>query len=335
MEVFSKEYVQRVKSRYENNREYERPELYFIAVSELAQGFRDEIEEMFASLSTDEQKCAITRLQSIENFTQTYNELAVGCMLKKLGYKVEYDKTIDGLTPDWYVHSQGNKTAFIIEVFTTKYYGNDKLREDLQVKNLEGRLGKITFDAVLTIRLDDHTTLNPGRNKRIVKEIEQWLTQEAPPTGAQYSGDGFTCDVERTSCYSNVYPVVVRKGTVVDPKRLKNTIEDKTKKYQCLEVPIVVGVVTDPILGGHLRSVLLGTKSARFSSNKLTGERITEYIQSNDGLFGEKPDLSAVLWISRPSGGWKMTAIYNPTAMKPLPGDTFGETHCSLSPLGD
>ena len=49
----------------------------------------------------------------------TLNELAVGYLfIKELGYEADYEKDIEGRTPDWYVHSKSGIPAFIIEVWT-------------------------------------------------------------------------------------------------------------------------------------------------------------------------------------------------------------------------
>ncbi len=341
--VFTDEYIQDIKRRYGHKPDYDKPDIYRIAVSNIGQSRRDEIEALLADLPyNDSQKDIIEKLKSdkISAHTEAYNELSVGYLLKQVGYQVEHGKEFQiehkKLTPDWYVHPKGDTPTFIVEVFTTNYYGNERREEDVQIKNLERRLREIPVDAGLSIRLDEGKVLESECNKRIAQEIKQWLLQKDLPVGVQYSGIDFTCEiVERNTGFPEVDPTVFREVVLGDTERLQKNIREKTKRYRNLGMPLVVAIVTDPIIGIHLRSVLLGTKRVRFSYNKFTGARITEHIQLNNGLFGKKPDLSAVLWISTSLRGWKMTAIYNPTATKPLPGDTFGETHCSVSPLGD
>jgi hypothetical protein len=90
--VFTDEHIQDIERRYGHKPDYEKPEIYFMAVSDKYQYLRDEIEAMVAVLSQDKQEKVIPRLQATENFIQTYDELVVGSLLRKLGYKVEYDK---------------------------------------------------------------------------------------------------------------------------------------------------------------------------------------------------------------------------------------------------
>lgn len=58
----------------------------------------------------------------------TFNELAVGYLLiKELGYKAEYEKEVEGLTPDWYVHSTGTIRSFCVEILTRENRPENKL----------------------------------------------------------------------------------------------------------------------------------------------------------------------------------------------------------------
>ena len=335
MKVFYPKYVQRIKNKYRQLPDYEKPEIYFIAVSDQYQYLRDEIEAMVAVFSQDEQEKVIPRLQAKDNFRQTYGELVVGILLRKLGYKVEYDKKIEGITPDWYVHAKGEIPSFIVEVFTTGFLGNysQKYRA---VNNLEERLRQIPIGVTLEIEIDDHENLNQGRNKQITEEIKRWLTQEAPLIGSQYSGNGFDCEISNYNSNSlTVQPYIVPKFDLVDTNRLIKNIKEKNQKYKELEMPLVLSVVTDNIiLGEELRNILLGGRGLKEIYNKNTGvKESTISFLLNDGLFNKKPDLSAVVWVSQVWSGGRMTAIYNPTATKPLPANTFNEDYCPLYEL--
>lgn len=327
LKIFSDEWVDSIKERYKQHKDYEKPEIYSIAVSDIAYSLRRELEEMFVLMSPTEQQEIIPRLRQNEHFTNTYHELVVGHQLNKLGYTIEYNKNFKGLTPDWYIHSKGECQDFIVEVFTTRYGGNERIKEDLQIKNLKGRLREIPVGAILTIRLDEHIVLDSRDYKQISKEIEQWLLQENPLTNQEYSGRGFTCHIERKSFYSKIYPIIIHKNILVDTNPLRKTIEQKVAKYKKIGLPLVIAVATDPILGMLLKSELLERIDAKRFDHKL------RYGQLNEGLFWKKTSLSVVLLIGKGLGGWQMNAIYNPAAKKPLPDDTFGETNCSIFSL--
>jgi hypothetical protein len=335
MKVFEPKYVQRIKNKYGQLPDYEKPEIYSIVVSDKCQYLRDEIEAMVAVFSEDERAKVIPRLQAKDNFIQTYDELIVGNLLRKLSYKVEYDKKIEDITPDWYVHAKGEIPNFIVEVFTTGFLGNHS-QEYRAANNLEERLRQIPIGVTLKIEIDDHGNLSQGRNKQITEEIKRWLTQEAPLIGNQYSGDGFDCEISNYNSNSlTAKPYIVPKFDLVDTKRLIKNIKEKNQKYKDLKMPLVVSVVTDDIiLTEELRNILLGGRGFKEIYNKNTGvKESTISFLLNDGLFNKKPDLSAVVWVSQVWSGGRMTAIYNPTATKPLPANTFNEDYCPLYEL--
>ncbi len=82
IKVFTNEYAQDMKRRYQQKPEHEKRDLYKITLSNEGQYLRAEIEEMVAALSPDKQRVVIPRLRTEDNFKQTYNELAVGCQLR-------------------------------------------------------------------------------------------------------------------------------------------------------------------------------------------------------------------------------------------------------------
>lgn len=332
MKVFTSEYIQRIKKRYRNNKAWNKPSLYQISVCEEYKVFRDEIEAMFALLSPNEQKKVISRLQSEELYLHARHELAVGWLLKQLGYQVEYEQSFEAksssvCTPDWYVHPTDKAPAFVIEVFTSSYDSSEENQNFLnQVKDLEGRLREINCNVSLMVDLEyessdtNNESLTPIQSKRIAREIRQWLENQ-PPNGAMLEGNGFIYhDIKYTTDFSNVQPVIVPKAEIVDSRKLRNKISEKIKKYKHLEMPLVVCLFIDSVWGWlYLRGVLMGKSGGRV------------LYDNPIGLFEEKPELSAVVWIDRKSpcvDGWEILAIYNKAATKPLPGNTFGEYHC-------
>jgi hypothetical protein len=252
-----------------------------------------------------------------------------------LAIKWNTTKKIEALTPDWYVYGKREIPSFIVEVFTTGFLGNFS-QEYRAVNNLEERLRQIPIGVTLEIEIDDHGNLSQGRNKQITEDIKRWLTQEAPLIGNLYSGDGFDCEISNSNSNSlTLQPYIVPKFDLVDTKRLIKNIKEKTQRYKNLEMPLVVSVVTDDIiLGEEIRNILLGGRGLKEIYNKNTGvKESTISFLLNDGLFKKKPDLSAVVWVSQVWSGGRMTAIYNPTATKPLPANTFNEDYCPLYEL--
>lgn len=329
MTVFDPEYLQRLENKYGQYPDYAKPEIYSIVQY---QDLRDEIEAMVSVLSQDEQKNIIPRLRAKDNFRQTYGELVVGNLLRKLYYDVEYDKRIEGISPDWTVGAIREIPNFIVEVFSTDFSPNlDK--EHKAVKNLEERLYQIPLGVTLEIEVDDHRSLNQERNKQIARDVKEWLTQEAPFIGRQYSGDGFNCEIRNYNSNSlSLQPYILPNFHLIDTNRLVENIKNKTERYKMLGIPLVVSVVTNNILlGEQIRNILLGGRGV-YIGNTGAKESTTSFLLNN-GLFNKYPDLSAVVWVSEVWNGGKMTTIYNPAATKPLPANTFNEGRCPLYEL--
>ena len=121
MSVFTKEWTEEIRARYERQPGYQRPRIYYFALSDTCQDMRNEIEHWVAGLPSTAQSKLTPRLRAEEHFEHTYHELAVGHMLSQLGYQPEYEKTICGVTPDWYVPSREEVPAFILDVFTATF----------------------------------------------------------------------------------------------------------------------------------------------------------------------------------------------------------------------
>lgn len=178
MRVFNEKFVQQICAKYEKRSEYNRPFFYFVATDDDYQSLRTEIEDLTADLPQAAQAKVIHSLQCPKSFMQTYHELVAGNLFKRLGYHIEYEKTINGLSPDWYVHPKEKMLAYIVEVFTD-YISDNNRSEQGQVSDLHGRLQQITVGVVLHISYDNEyekeVVLNPKNNKEIIASVTHWL----------------------------------------------------------------------------------------------------------------------------------------------------------------
>ena len=118
--VYTEEFVEKIKKEYNNNPNFNKIALYSLLTMDKYKPVRKEIEEWVSVLPKDKQKKVIDKFRE-ENYKETYNELAVGNILNKLGFRTVYEKNIEGKTPDWYVYSKGGKPAIIVEVLTIKF----------------------------------------------------------------------------------------------------------------------------------------------------------------------------------------------------------------------
>ncbi len=150
MLVFTDDWVQKIRRRYEQYPDYQKPWLYTVTTSDKLQTVRNEIEEWVNWLPQSDRSKVIKNLQS-KNFIQTYHELAVGNILKRSGYQLEYEKEFDdNLTPDWYVQPNKGTPAFIVEILTANR-SETMEKFDKQENDLLGRIQQIPMDVTLNI----------------------------------------------------------------------------------------------------------------------------------------------------------------------------------------
>ena len=121
MTVFTAQWVKDLRSHSETFPIHRRPPAYFIATDAELRPTREEIEQWVQDLPPHSQKILIPRLQSSENFRQTYHELVVGGLLKERGLRIEYERDIDGKTPDWYVSTNDGAQSLIVDGLTKRH----------------------------------------------------------------------------------------------------------------------------------------------------------------------------------------------------------------------
>jgi len=335
MGVFTSQYVRAIRSRFDPLPEYQRPPIYWLATARAHQSTRAEIEKWVAGLPQPARKRMIPNLRAPETMVQTYHELAVGSILKRLGYHVEYERPMATLAPDWYVHATARTPAFIVEVFSSGL-PQAAVSRDSQTEDLLGRLRGIPSDVKLLVVL--HQTgieLGTKVNKTIAGRVRRWLLNDCPAVGTQLSSHGLVFeimarDVGRTS----VEIVAHEPALLVDPRPLGGKLEKKIRRYgrPCREdgTPLAIAVVADPRTGldlDDLAEALLGKEVVTVSLHRKSGAIIDQRAtRTADGLLVKgMAELSAVLWVWRLGGEWHAAAFHNPNAVSPLPLNAFGE----------
>ncbi len=306
MRVFSAEWIDQIKNRYEQKPKHQRPEIYFVATSDKYKELRNEVEEWVADFPKATQNKLIPKLQSSENSIQnTYHELAVGNMLKKLGFQIEYEKKVDGLTPDWYIQPKDKTPAFIVEVSTVNLSEETK-KSDKQVVDLLSRLKQISVGVNLNINFNrDKVVLDPKLNKTISKKVGCWLLNENPSVGAQLDLNGVVFEIILfNDKFRRVQPMGASYASFVNSKHLRKKIKKKISRYKKqaeMGIPLVIAAAADPEMGYDFENF----KEALIKLNT-------------------KKELSAAIWVGETeSSEREIKAIHNPAAMNPLPNTTF------------
>jgi hypothetical protein len=262
---------------------------------------RNDLLRMFEFLDPSGQFLAkLKNLGKEDQQTHAYNEFAIGYLLKKNGYTLEYERKLEiegsEKTPDWYVRTSNENPEFIVEVFTTSSDSSGaRQKEERQVKILERRLQEIKFDGIIEIKVD-RSSLDSSKIKQIQERIKSVLSQNSPILGFSYQLDDLNLEyklLKRNVGGKNLRVVVSPSSAIkFDPKRFFDKISEKVKKYKRYSSPLVVAPFVDAV------TIMAVLKSPQV---------IIDY-------FKKPPSLSAILWVDRchPSvDGWEVNIVYN------------------------
>ncbi len=279
---------------------------------------KDDLLRMLDSLNSSKDREKIYELlinQQKENQqTHTYNELAIGYLLRNNGYEIEYEHQIlfenrSPKTPDWYVSENNENPKFIVEVFTTDSRSNEEIQKmDRQVSLLEERLKKIVFDAVIRIDVDPRS-LDASKIKKIAKKIESVLTKNDLIRDFIYEDRNidFNYQIKHLNIgRSHLLPLIFCDTPYrIDEERFFRKVSEKVNKYRKSSIPLVIVPFVD-----------MG-----ISQKILKTSLISDYFKNN-------PAISAIVWTDRlhPSvDGWTINIAYNKNSDEELRNIFKGE----------
>ncbi len=308
MQVFSSDYVARIEAAYNRMPEHLRPLLYEVVCAPHNAELRAEIEEYVAELHPDDAPRYIERLRESHDqgpaFQNTYHELVMGHLLREQGFLPRYDQTIlingKPRTPDWEVPETPRSPRFLCDVFTVNPE-QQRARRDADVRDLTSRIGVIPLGVALMMDRDSSTPYDPQQNAATARHVERWL-RTGVSEGSTFAAGGFTFVViaisERFTRVQFIAPVTSFWG---DDEPLTRTIEEKVSKYRDAGLPIVVAVFADFLTAVGVEEV----------QRAISGDRRSPGVFSRDAL-------SAVLWITRVNGTWRVRPFCNTAARAPL-----------------
>jgi len=278
---------------------------------------RESIEAWVADQPEDSRTKLIDNFQSPkekDRFLHTYHELVVGNLLKASGLETEYEKKINGKTPDWYVSIKDLPQCFIVDVFT-KNISDSKVRWDMWRADLNERLRliplKVCIELSSTQRADPPAS---DENEEIASRIKTWLELKKPKFGDRLQLEDFFFEV--TYCdspFRGVWLEGYNDFSYANPIPIKQNILRKIECYTNLVKSKNLSLVVAVVPGSGLLEDIEELKTAIYGKDKM------------DGLFVCQPLLSGVIWVSRKSmAEWKMEHRLNPQAQYPLPAKVFG-----------
>jgi hypothetical protein len=338
MLVFTDEWIQQVREENERPGISFKPFVYPLATRDEYKTMREKIETWISSLPQPSQEALIPKLRLLENIDGALDELIIGYFMIMQGYQVEYEKAFSNLTPDWYVKTNIDVPNFVIELFS-KDISKAKESQLKQVGELTKRLQQIQCPIVLNMQIKNESIiLNQKINKEIAYKVEQWLVQHNPHNDEYFELHGISFIV---GSHDNELEHLLVLGPflsdMVNPIPLRVKIEQKIRRYKEIilseKLPFVIGASADFLtaLGiDDLTDVLYGTCVLHVRYNKATKEILERRNgRKNNGLFAEKPLLSAVIWlVNYDFDKWKISIFHNPNARYPLPESTFN--NCNI-----
>jgi hypothetical protein len=316
MLVFTEEWLTKLINHYETLKKHEWRPAYCVAMKDRFRPMRESIEVWVADQPEDSQAKLIKKLQSLKDknsFLHTYHELVVGSLLKGSGLQTEYEKNVNGKTPDWYVAIKDPPHHFIVDVFT-KNISDSKVRWDAWRTDLDERLRLIPLHVCIELSSTQRTEPPAfDRNEEIASRIKVWLEQKRPDIGDRLQLEDFIFEV--SECDSPFRGVWLEGNDFfcVSPVPIKLKILEKIECYENLiasnSIPLVVAVVAGP-------GTLYETEELKTA---IHGR------DKKDGLFACSPLLSGVIWASRKNmAEWEMRSCLNPLAQNRLPANVFG-----------
>lgn len=338
MEVFTEKWVQEICKKYKSKADYNKPFLYHVATAKKYEEIRGQIEAWVAELPDCPRKeYLISEIRDPNHFLNFYNALAVGSVLRQLGYQLECEKTIKEKTPeakewtpDWYVKSKDKTPSFIVEVLTTNPPHASSLGElaefqamstpeEEQIRSLLGKLEQINVGVWVKVKVEKNAELTCGRIEEIFQETKQWLNKR-PQIGSLLSFDKVSFEIRRYD--KNLEKVLLFESphwNLVNIRSLQKKIKEKVCKYASLEIPLVIAVVDS----GQYPNIEMFRK-ALFDGGVLKADGTINRV---DGLFRQWIELEAVIQVTRPHGAWEMNVIYNPYIANQIPTDAL-PSHC-------
>lgn len=217
-----------------------------LATADAFEPLRKQIEGFVDSLPDDSGRRLVRKREDLENIVQTVNEIKVGLHLSSLECKLEYEKQIDGLTPDWFVDDFEDIGTALVEVFTKQQSDEQMLGEE-HIEDLRQRLRTIPIGAVLPLHLYLAAPKIHWSNSLVdllVLEIEKWIGT-SPQIGTKICVEGIEIELWRYSDGLKHVEIIAQSDAFwVDSFPAKRMIEEKHNKYANIcadrKLPLIV-----------------------------------------------------------------------------------------------
>jgi hypothetical protein len=328
MLVFTQDRKAEMERKYGQLPPRRRPPVYALWMDDGCKAYRDEIEALMDCVPASKRTDLIRRLEKPDLAMETYNTLAVGTVLRKHDYALEYERELGGdghgsRTPDWYAPATAARVASIFEVFSLRLA--ERLQKiQRQAVDLHSRLEEIPIGVRISVRTSaERAELSPAKSKRIVQAVQRRLAIEGIDREMLFV-EGV--EIELSPCATPVDHALVSgswMGMAVGEEPLREALLKKVDRYKKVAArhdAALVVVVVPQFEAGHglddLHRVLFGRTNGFRRDGKPT--------RDNSGILREAPALSAIVWVEEPLGRRSVDVCHNPYAERPLPRGFLG-----------
>jgi hypothetical protein len=330
--------VAEYRHRYGKRQPQQRQLTYDIAAGDDYAGWRRWLDDQLALLPAKTADALARRIWLDEHFWPVNFELATGAGLRAAGLRVAYERSWDGLTPDWTVMADDDKPVAFVEVRTdqppSSTFGQMRAWHDLAE-----RIKAIPVPVVLQVASQHGGPVAPpdaGTAKRIAQELHNQLVKFPWPTVLFSQGYRFHAMADPRRGGPQRSPLDMHaafdppssRARAVNAQPMMEQVREKVRAYSRLadmyDVPLVVAVGAHRFTGvtlQHVDDILTG----------LDAPKITFQFGAGDPYIGEQTvrwapippwqwpeELSGLLWIENELP-FPLVARPNPGARRHMP----------------
>jgi hypothetical protein len=313
---FDERWIHQLEKQYGSKHPWERPSMYRIAIDDGLAPARQLINDFFEHCPQEMQHRLLPRVRSDSLFWDTYHEIVVGDMLRRSGKAPEYEHLLaPGLSPDWYVSSDGHVPGCYIEVFS---YNLPPMKDTPFLVELAFRVSTIPVCSWITVAPSTGPQINQTREtaKQDSLLIQRWLTKGDWEQGQSRATEAFVFRLERLFGRPG-HVTVTRKSiaSFINSRRLRSEIQAKAHKYgeACWTAgcALLIAIFPNPFFGPDLedaevialgRAMGYGTDAQHVSPTTL---------RDRSGLFTPDGPLSGLVWLTQQGGDWSSRILLN------------------------
>jgi hypothetical protein len=306
--LFEDDFLESLGRKFSSRPKWVWTELAQFALLEERAAQRAWVEAMLERFDDGQQAELKRRLSLDKQFEDTLRELAVAARFAQVGYAVEYEPEIDGVTPDLVVADHDGHRV-IVETWNRNRDALSK-RDAALWDDLRVRIN--TIPRPLGLHLEhqperDHGAPTSGVAKRIVSALRPWLVDPRTRVGSRLEAEGYAFRVigDAEGGYAGLVPP--GGGGVVDSDRVLDAVRTKVISYKALAERLHCGLVVvvssetgSPLDRSLVESALAGKMTVTMSigmgsiggvSSRPVKMRETESPEMFD------PALSGVAWL--------------------------------------